>query len=67
MPRTLRVRIRGGHHTHAAHPSTTMRDRLTTHCGKTKWGFRFEDADGPVTCPGCLKAAARPASDEAAG
>lgn len=57
MPKPLKVRVRGGHHTHAAHPSTTMPGRLTTTCGKTKWSFRFYAAEGPVTCPGCLRKA----------
>lgn len=61
MTRPLRVRIAGGHHTHTARPSPDMTGRLRTDCGKTKWQSRFDYADGPVTCPGCLKASAKAA------
>ncbi|MGW4648074.1 hypothetical protein [Kitasatospora sp. NPDC004289] len=55
MTRPLIVRVRGGHHAHAAQPSATMPGRLTTLCGKTKWAFRMHPVGGPVTCPNCLK------------
>lgn len=57
MSAPLTVRVRGGRHAHAAHPSPTMPGRLTTLCGKTKWPSRMHTVDGAVTCPGCLKAA----------